>query len=159
VQFNSKLSWEFLSPDEIASKTLRALRNHVKHVKEVSPYYKEAFWDVNPDDIKHIEDFGRLPLPAGPRSANTVEIRRGRARRRSSKPWQRRNDRPADLLSLTANDIDRLAFSEALSFHSMGITSEDRAMLFTGFDHLSLSGEGCFRGLTLLGATPPVQGP
>ena len=60
LKFNPKLSWEFLSADEIASKTIRALRNHIKHVKEVSPYYKEAFWDIAADDIKHLDDFHRL---------------------------------------------------------------------------------------------------
>jgi phenylacetate-CoA ligase len=159
VQFNPKLSWEFLSSDEMASKTLRALRNHVKHVRDVSPYYKEAFWDVNPEDIKHIEDFCRLPFTGrtalGEHLSKFVAvdpqeiIETVATGGTTGKPIY---------CPLTANDIDRLAFSEALSFNSMGITTGDRAMLFTGFDHLSLSGEGCFRGLTLLGANTARAG-
>jgi phenylacetate-CoA ligase len=159
VQFNPKLSWEFLSADEIAAKTLRALRNHIKHVKEVSPYYKEAFWDVNPEDIKHFEDFKRLPftgrssltehgakfVAVDPREIVETVATGGTIGRPIYFP-------------LTANDLDRLAFSEALSFHGMGITPDDRVLLFTPFDHLSLSGIGCFRGLTLLGANTARAG-
>jgi phenylacetate-CoA ligase len=153
LQFNPKLSWEFLSTDEIAAKTIRALRNHIKHVKEVSSYYKEAFWDFNADDIKQIDDFNRLPFTGKtaltehthqftaiePQEIVETVATGGATGRRVYCP-------------LSANDIDRLAFSEALSFHAMGISPGDRALLFIGFDHCALSGIGCYRGLTLLGA-------
>ncbi|MGA2507556.1 MAG: AMP-binding protein [Chitinispirillaceae bacterium] len=153
MQFNPKLSWEFLSTEEIASKTLRALRNHIKHVKEVSPYYKEALWDIAPEDIKNINDFYRLPftgrgsLSDHPEKFIAVEhqmivetVATGGA---TGKPI---------FCPLTSNDLDRLAFSEALSFHSMGISPGDRALLFLGMDRWSLAGIGCYRGLMLAGA-------
>ena len=159
MQFNPKLSWEFLSADEIAAKTLRALRNHVKHVKEVSPYYKEAFWDANPEDIKHIDDFSRLPFTSraalGEHFSKFVAVEEQEIIETAATGGVTGR---AIYCPLTANDIDRLAFSEALFFHSMGITNQDRAMLFTGFDHLSLAGEGCFRGLTLLGVNTARAG-
>jgi len=153
LKFNPKLSWEFLSADEIADKTIRALRNHIKHVKEVSPYYKEAFWDIAADDIKHLDDFHRLAFTGRTSLAehtakffaaapgDIVEtVATGGA---TGKPI---------FCPLTANDLERLAFSEALSFHSMGITPEDRVLLFVGLDRWTLGGMGYYRGLTLLGA-------
>jgi phenylacetate-CoA ligase len=151
--FNPKLSWEFLSADEITSKTLRALRNHIKHVKEASPYYKDALWDIAPDDIKNIADFNRLPFTSRTSLAEHTDkfiavespavietVATGGA---TGKPI---------FCPLTSNDLDRLAFSEALSFHSMGISPEDRALLFLGMDRWSLAGIGCYRGLMLAGA-------
>jgi phenylacetate-CoA ligase len=153
LKFNPKLSWEFLSVDEIASKTIRALRNHIKHVKEVSPYYKETLWDIAADDIKHFDDFHRLAFTGRTSLAehpakfiaavpqDIVEtVATGGA---TGKPI---------FCPLTANDLDRLAFSEALSFHSMGITPDDRVLLFVGLDRWTLGGMGYYRGLTLLGA-------
>ena len=52
MAFRPDFSWEFLSVDEITSKSVRAVRNHVRHVKEVSAYYREALFDVFPEDIK-----------------------------------------------------------------------------------------------------------
>ncbi len=153
MKFNPKLSWEFLSADEIAAKTLRALRNHIKHVKEVSPYYKEALWDIAADDIKSMDDFNRLPftgrisLAEHPAKFITVEphsvvetVATGGA---TGKPI---------LCPLTANDLERLAFSQALSFRSTGISAEDRALLLLAMDRWSLAGMGYYRGLLLIGA-------
>ncbi|MBN2036237.1 MAG: AMP-binding protein [Chitinispirillaceae bacterium] len=153
MKFNPKLSWEFLSADEIAAKTLRALRNQIKHIKEVSPYYKEAFWDINPDDIKHLDDFHRLPFTG----RTSLTEHRDKFIALDVKgivemvATAGATGQPI-LCPLSANDIDRLAFSQALSFNSMGIDASDRALLFTGFDRCSLSGMGCYRGLMHLGA-------
>ncbi|MBN1128020.1 MAG: phenylacetate--CoA ligase family protein, partial [Chitinispirillaceae bacterium] len=159
MHFNPKLSWEFLSADAIAAKTLRALRNHIKHVKEVSPYYKEAFWDFSAEDIRQIDDFNRLPFTG--RTTLTEHFQRFVA----IEPEEivetvatgGATGRPV-YFPLSANDIDRLSFSQALSFHGMGLTRQDRALLFTGFDHCSLSGIGCYRGLTLLGVNTARAG-
>jgi phenylacetate-CoA ligase len=60
--FRPELSWEFLSGDEIAAKSVRAVRNHVRHVKETSAYYRETLFDVFPEDIKSPEDIAKLPF-------------------------------------------------------------------------------------------------
>jgi phenylacetate-CoA ligase len=153
VHFNPKLSWEFLSTDEIASKTLRALHNHIRHVRGVSPYYKEVLWDIAADDLKKIDDFNRLPFT----SRNSLSEHPERFTAVAPQAVVETvatggaTGRPI-FCPLTANDLDRLAFSEALSFHSMGITAEDRVLLFLDMDRWSLSGVGCYRGFTLLGA-------
>ena len=152
MTFNPKLSWEFLSADEIASKTLRALRNHIKHVKEVSPYYKESLWDIAHEDIKKIEDFNRLPFTG----RSTLAEHPGRFTAVSPRAVVETvatggaTGHPI-FCPLTANDLERLAFSEALSFHSMGISADDRALLLIDMNRWSLAGIGCYRGFTLLG--------
>jgi phenylacetate-CoA ligase len=153
VNFNPKLSWEFLSAEEIASKTIRALRNHIKHVKEVSPYYKEALWDIAYEDIKKIEDFNRLPFTG----RKTLAEQPGRFTAVTTQAVVETvatggaTGHPI-FCPLTANDLERLAFSEALSFHSMGISADDRALLFIDMNRWSLAGIGCYRGFSHLGA-------
>jgi phenylacetate-CoA ligase len=153
LKFNPKLSWEFLSADEIASKTLRALRNHIKHVKEVSPYYKESLWDIAPENIRKIDDFTRLPFTSRVSLAGHTERFTAVAPQVVVETVATGGSTGHPIFCpLTANDIERLAFSEALSFHGMGISADDKALLFLDFDRWSLAGIGCYRGLTLLGA-------
>ncbi len=154
MNFNPGLSWEFLSSDEIVAKTIRALRNHVHYVKEYSPYYKETLADVAPEDLRTIDDIARLPLTdrgvlaggaasvaaaAPPAIIETVATSGA-----TGKPI---------FLGLTDSDLDRLAFSEALSFNAMGISATDRVLLLVAMDGMSLPALGYYRGLTLLHAT------
>jgi phenylacetate-CoA ligase len=151
--FKPELSWEFLSADEIESKTIRALRNHVKHVKEVSPYYKEVMWDIAPDDLKTYDDFMRLPftgktslsehtsrfLAVPPEHVVETVVTSGS----SGKPVA---------FALTGSDLDRLSFNEALSFHGVGIKPGDKAQILVSLDRLFIAGMAYYRGLTMLGA-------
>ena len=133
MNFRPELSWEFLSLDQIEARTLRALRNHVKYLKESSAYYKNALWDVSADDIKSIGDFERLKFT----TTQTVADNRqsllppiGRRLLRLLQPMVLRNPL---IFPLTANDLDRLAFNEALSFHG-GDINEDAAQIMISFD-------------------------
>ncbi|MCU0610149.1 MAG: AMP-binding protein, partial [Chitinispirillaceae bacterium] len=134
-------------------RTIRALRNQIKHVREVSPFYKTVFGDVVLEGIESLDDFARLPLTdrtslAGNASqftavspAEVIEtVATGGA---TARPlyWP-----------LTSSDLDRLAFSEALSLHGLGLTPEDRVLLLVGFDHFSFASMGLYRGCLMLGA-------
>jgi len=159
LAFRPELSWEFLSEDEIQTKTLRALRNHVKYVKETSPYYRELLWDISIEDIKSMEDFRRLPftdkrtlsehtgrfLAADPLQVVETVVTSGS----TGKPLA---------FQLTSNDIERLAFNEALSFHSTGITAQDRAQVLVSLDRVFIAGMAYYRGLLLLGANTMRMG-
>jgi len=152
LNFRPELSWEFLSLDQIEARTLRALRNHVKYLKESSAYYKNALWDVSADDIKSIGDFEKLKLTTRQivsdnlskfTAANKVHIVETVTTNGSS-------GNPL-IFPLTANDLDRLAFNEALSFHGAGISSEDATQIMISFDRHCFSAMAYYRGLTLLG--------
>jgi phenylacetate-CoA ligase len=150
--FRPELSWEFLSADEIEARSIRAMRNQVRHVKEVSPHYQNSLFDVFAEDIKTIEDIRKLPftekkdlvedrdlfLGVIPDQVVETVITSGS----TGKPL---------VFSLTAADLDRLAYNEALSFHSTGITTKDKAQILVSLDRLFIAGMAYYRGLTMLG--------
>lgn len=151
--FKPEFSWEFLSAEEIQAKSIRALRNHVKHTVEVSPYYRELLSFIDVNGLQTIGDFQKLPLTdKGMLSSQTGKFT-------SVEPSQivetvitsgsAGNPLP---FPLTANDLDRLAFNEALSFHAAGVTSDDRVQIMVSLDRLFIAGMAYYRGLVLLGA-------
>lgn len=151
--FRPELSWEFLSADEIEAKSVRAVRNHVRHVKEVSPYYQNALFDVFPEDIKTADDIRRLLCTERSALSEDRELFLSVVPEQVVETMVTSGITGAPIVfSYTATDIERLAFSHALSFHSAGITPKDRALLLVTCDRLSLTGMACYRGLTLLGA-------
>ncbi|MBN1576869.1 MAG: phenylacetate--CoA ligase family protein, partial [Chitinispirillaceae bacterium] len=153
MDFRPELSWEFLSEDEITAKTVRAVRNHIRHVKECSVFYRTLLAQVAPDDITSPEDIALLPLTTrknlaesssqflGVSSAQIVEtvITAGTSGR--SLPFV-----------LTASDLERIAFSHALSFHGIGMTAADRVQLLMSLDRFSLDGMALYRGAIMAGA-------
>jgi len=151
--FRPELSWEFLSSDEIEAKTLRALRNHVKHAKEVSAYYKEVFWDIAADDLKSFDDFQRLPFTGKTSLAEHTAKFIGVPEEQIVETVVTSGSTGKSLVfPLTSSDLDRLAFNEALSFHAAGITGSDRAQVLVSLDRLFIAGMAYYRGLTSLGA-------
>ena len=152
--FKPQHSWEFCSADDIEARTIRALRNQVAHVREDSPHYAVALAHVDPRDIDSLESFSRLPLTeknelaasaasftaVPPESVAEIVVTSGS----TGKPL---------LFPLTANDLDRLAFNEALSFNAAGIDCSDRVQILVSLDRLFIAGMAYYRGLTLLGAT------
>lgn len=151
MAFRLDFSWEFLSADEIAAKSVRAVRNHIKHVKEVSPYYKEVLKDIDPEDIVMPEDIARLPL-----------TNRESLVSNTGKFWAVSHEEVVEtvvtsgstgcplIFFLTESDLNRLAYNEALSFHGAGITAKDRAQIMVHLDRLSINGMAYYRGLTQL---------
>lgn len=151
MNFRPELSWEFLPVDQIEAKTLRALRNHIRHLKEVSPYYKDALWDVNVEDIESIEDFQRLKITSRETVAeNTSKFITADIQISETVATSGSTGKPL-MVPLTASDLERLAYNEALSFFGAGISSADRALVMSSFDRFLISGMAYYRGLTLLG--------
>ncbi len=152
VVFRPELSWEFLSADEIEAKSIRAIRNHVRHVKEVSAYYREALFDVFPEDIKSRADVSRLPrtersalaqhLPSFLAVSEDQVVETVLTGGATAGPLA---------FPLTATDLSRLEFNEALSFYSAGVGPSDRAHICTPCDRLLMAGIAYYRGLTHLG--------
>ncbi len=152
MNFRPELSWEFLSVDQIEARTLRALRNHVKYLKEASPYYRDALWDVSSDDIKSIDDFKKLKLTDRQKLSDNLSKFTAVGQTQIIETVMTSSSSGTSLpFPLTSNDIERLAFNEALSFHGAGISSEDAAQIMIGFDRLCFAGMAYYRGLTLLG--------
>lgn len=150
--FRPELSWEFLSGDEIAAKSVRAVRNHVRHVKETSAYYRETLFDVFPEDIKSPEDIAKLPF-----TEKSILVEKT-ASFTAATPQQivetvvtsGSTGMPL-VFPLTATDLERLEFNEALAFNSAGVTCADRAQVYVSLDRLFIAGIAYYRGLTHLG--------
>jgi phenylacetate-CoA ligase len=159
LAFRPELSWEFLSGDEIEAKSVRAMRNHVRQVKEVSAFYREALCDIVPDDIKNLADIAKLPFtgkaalmdraPAFQAVSDELVVETAMTGGATGKPLS---------FPLTAMDLERLGFNEALSFYSAGVTAADRADLCVHFDRCALPGMAYYRGLTQLGVNTARRG-
>jgi phenylacetate-CoA ligase len=153
LDFNPQLSWEFWPEEKLAARKMRALQNHVLHAQESSPYYREVLAGIDARDIKTPEDYSKIPITekrvlventarfaaAGPESIAETVVTSGS----TGKPL---------VFPLTKNDLDRLAFNEALSFHAAGVRPGDRAQVLVSLDRLFIAGMAYYRGLTLLGA-------
>jgi phenylacetate-CoA ligase len=152
LAFRPDFSWEFLSGDEITAKSVRAVRNHVRHVKEVSAYYRETLFDVFPEDIKGPEDIAKLPFTdkatLNAQTASFIAVSSDQivetviTSGSTGKPL---------VFSMTETDLERLAYNEALSFCSAGVTPSDRAEICVSLDRMFIAGMAYYRGLTHLG--------
>ncbi len=150
--FRPELSWEFLSADEIESRSVRGVRNHIRHVKEASPHYQNALFDVFPEDIKTADDIRKLPFTEKSELVEDTALFLGVVPEQIVETVITSGSTGKPLVfSMTANDVDRLAFNEALSFHAAGVTPQDRAQVLVSLDRLFIAGMAYYRGLSLLG--------
>jgi phenylacetate-CoA ligase len=151
--FNPDLSWEFFTPEQIHTRTIRALRNHVKHVLEVSPHYQRALGGLNPLDIESLNDFAKIPCTDKKTLMDNIgQFRAVEPERIVETVITSGSTGKPLVFAMTQNDVDRLAFNEALAFNSLGVTAADRAQLLVSLDRLFIAGMAYYRGLTLLGA-------
>jgi phenylacetate-CoA ligase len=151
--FKPEYSWEFLSADEIQSKTVRALRNHVRHTLDVSPYYKKLLGNFDTNTIQSIDDFLKLPLTEKCDVASQAYNFNGVENRHIVETVVTSGSTGTPLVfSMTSNDLERLAFNEALSFNGAGIKADDRVQILVSLDRLFIAGMAYYRGSVLLGA-------
>ncbi len=149
--FKPEFSWQFLSPEQIIDKTIRALRNHVEHLRDESPFYRELLKDIDPSSVQTLDDFAALPfttrqlfsknwhsfVSGGVTSVVETVMTNGTA----GKPL---------LYVYSRNDLDRLAYGAALSFHSCGVGGQDRIQIMYGLDRFC-AGISFYHGAMLLG--------
>jgi len=141
-----------MSVDEIESRSVRAVRNQVRHVKEVSPHYQNSLFDVFPEDIKTIADIAKLPLTEKRELVEDIDLFLGVVPQQIVETVVTSGSTGKPLVfSMTAADIERLAFNEALSFHAAGVTANDKIQILVSLDRLFIAGMAYYRGCTLLG--------
>ncbi len=152
MAFNADLSWEYLSREEIAARTVKAVRNHVKHLLEVSPYYREVLAAVDPSDITSFESISQLPLTdKATLSDNSNQFKAvGDIEVVETVITSGATGHPV-MYPMTGSDLDRLAFNEALSLNAAGISPNDRAQILVSLDSPSIGGMACYHGLITLG--------
>jgi phenylacetate-coenzyme A ligase PaaK-like adenylate-forming protein len=137
LAFNPELSWEFKSADEIEARSIRALRNHIKHVKDSSPYYREKLAHVSAIDITSLDSFRALPVTEKPVVVDNLEMFLAVPPEQIVETVVTSGSTGKPLaFPMTANDVERLAFNEALSFHGAQVTSADRAQILVSLGRL-----------------------
>ncbi|MFP4415809.1 MAG: phenylacetate--CoA ligase family protein [Chitinispirillaceae bacterium] len=153
MDFRPELSWEFETVGQIESRSVRAVRNHVHHVKEISPYYRETLAGIDPSDIKSVQDIANLPTTDKSTLVGNIEKFWAVSPKDVAETVITSGSTGQPLVYfMTASDLDRLAFNEALSFHAAGVTNHDRAQLLVSLDRMFIAGMAYYRGLTTLGA-------
>lgn len=146
---------EKASPLEIKHFQETKLKETLHYVSQHSPYYKGVFakHDINISAINTIEDLQTIPTT-------------------SKDQLQQFNDDflcvPKDKIidyvttsgtlgspvtfALTDNDLERLAYNEAISFACAGVTEDDVLQLTTTIDRRFMAGLAYFLGVRKLGA-------
>ena len=153
MSFRPEFSWEFLSKEEIESRSIKAFRNHLFHIKEVSPYYKKLLANISPDDIKTRADIATLPMTDKTTLVENLSEFRGVPPEEITETVITSGSTGKPLVfTMTSGDLNRLAFNEALSFNAAGVTPEDRVQILVSLDRLFIAGMAYYRGLTSLGA-------
>lgn len=153
MPFKPHFSWDFLLPEEIEERSLRAFKNHIDYLKRDSDFYREKLEHISSEDIVTLADISKIPITE---------------KEEFSRESSRFQVAPEDLIietvvtsgstgdpllfPLTASDLDRLAYNESLSFHGAGVSAKDRALILVSLDRLFIAGMAYYRGLTALGA-------
>lgn len=63
------------------------------------------------------------------------------------------------IVPYTVNDLNRLAFNEAVAFHGTGVTKEESVLLTVTLDRCFIAGIAYYSGVIFLGATAIRSGP
>lgn len=158
MDFKPQYSWEFLSSDEIEQKSTRALRNHIRHIKQASPWYNKILSGIEPEDIKTIDDFRNVPFTERNVLEENQEDFHGVSEDKIAETVITGSPGGKPLyVVLTATDLERIAYHEALSFDGMGINSSDRAQILIS-PNSQTDTIACYRGLRTLGVNTMRSG-
>ncbi|MDG5815081.1 hypothetical protein QA601_08330 [Chitinispirillales bacterium ANBcel5] len=149
--FNPDYSWEFLSSDQIAQKTLRALRNHIAHLKNASPWYKNKLVDIDPLSVKSMDDFSCIPCTDRETVSSFMDSFVAVSPDEIVESTMSHNYSEPAVFHYTKNDLDRIAYSLALSFNGCSVGGKDVVQIFQSLNSLYSAGMAIYRGLSLLG--------
>ncbi|MCG8573247.1 MAG: AMP-binding protein [Flavobacteriales bacterium] len=156
---------EFLAKEELKNYQLDRLKSLLDYLNEHSQHYRELFAKegINPEDIDSLEDLKKIPftqkkdLAENPDRFLCVE-------KSTIAEFVTTSGTIGNPITvyLTRNDIDRLAYNEAISMLKAGCTSNDVFQLATTMDKRFMAGlaycEGVRKldaGLIRVGASSP----
>lgn len=147
---------------EIKAFQKEKLKEALLYLEKRSPYYKELFAEhqIDLSEIRHLEDLQRLPTT-------------------SKEDFSRHNDDflcvdrteisdycttsgttgGSVVVALTAKDIERLAYNEAISFACAGGEAGDVYQLMLTLDRHFMAGMAYYSGIHKLGASTVRVGP
>ncbi|MDD2703057.1 MAG: AMP-binding protein [Candidatus Omnitrophica bacterium] len=145
---------EFQTPDSIRETQETILREHLRYCSRNSPYYKKIFsgrgqwWrgftlenlpELPFTDKSRLEKYNDAFLAVPPRKIVDIVLSSGT----TGQPTR---------IAYTESDLRRLAYNEEQSFHSCGMTAEDRVLLTCTLDRCFVAGFAYFSGVRAVGA-------
>jgi len=146
--------------DTLEKVQVDLLCNHLSHAS-TSRYYHEVFKNISfaPRDITSTSQLKDLPLTDRSQlsrfsqqfitpSANTTDI-----------CYTSGTTGSAIYVPYTNNDLERLAYNEAIAFYSAGVRSHDTILLTVTLDRGFIAGLAYYYGATFLNASVIRSGP
>ncbi len=150
--FNEKM--ETLDREELEKLQLKRLRDTIMHIKRSESVLKEKYRDINPEDIKSLDDLKKLPLieKEDLRKAypfNHIAVR-------DDTKWLRMHMSSGTtgtpiINVMTRSDIEQWAEVMARCYYAAGVTSKDRIQITPSFG-LFNGGFGFHYGAEKIGA-------
>lgn len=146
---------EFASKEEISVFENKKLQELVQYLNEKSPYYQRIFKEnkIDPLKIKTAEDLTRIPI------SQKEDLQKFNSDFLCSSPskiidYVTTSGTLSDpvTFALSENDLERLAYNEAISFACAGADRDDIFQLMTTIDKRFMAGLAYFLGIRKLGA-------
>lgn len=145
---------ESKSKDEIKEFQEEKLRETIGYLAKNSPFYKRKFkeWNINPNDIRTLEDLQKIPLTTKD-ELNDHNWDFLCVDRTEIIDYVTTSGTLGDpvTFALTANDLDRLAFNEALSYALADCGKGEIIQLMTTIDKRFMAGLAYFLGAKDMG--------
>ena len=147
--------------EEIEQVQLPLLKRHL-YQAEKTPFYGQVFKDHNVDieAVTTVSDLSFLPLTsrsdidAFPEKFGLQDAVQYRDIALTSGTTGE-----AVIVPYTQNDLNRLAFNEAVAFYGAGVRPEDSVLLTVTLDRCFIAGLAYYSGVTHLGASAIRSGP
>ncbi|WP_027389450.1 phenylacetate--CoA ligase family protein [Chrysiogenes arsenatis] len=147
---------EFATPAEIMATQQQLVCEHVRYLREISPYYRSVLSVLSDTALSHLTlaQLSALPLT----SKQDIEAN-------PSAFWCCPESDIIDIcqtsgttgtpvtIPLTAHDLERLAFNEALTFQRLNISANDRVLVAVAIERCFMAGLAYYLGAQKIGAT------
>jgi len=134
---------ELKQPEEIKNFQEKKLQELLQYVNEHSPFYKNWFntHNVAVASIKTLEDLRKIPVITKKEvfNHNAEFLCVPKSQIRDYVTTSGTTGSPV-FFGLTENDLERLAYNEAISFACSGVTAQDTIQLMTTVDRRFLAG-------------------
>ncbi|HCE45110.1 MAG TPA: CoF synthetase [Lentisphaeria bacterium] len=152
-RFDTNQACSFLGVEAIRQLQTRLLRRHLKLCREHSPYYHNLLGDFDFSGFK-IGDLARIPTTdkaiLSEKNDLFTAVPEDEIRDIS---FSSGTTGAACRINYTENDLDRLAYNDAVGFASAGIGRGDRVLLTCTIDRCFIAGLAYYMGVRKLGAT------
>lgn len=145
---------QFAAPAEIKAFQEERLKEELRYLAEHSPFYRNRFAEAGTDirKIRRLEELETLPVT----TKQDLQLHNEAfvcVPRHEIIDYVTTSGTLGDpvTFTLTKDDLDRLAYNEALSFGTAGCTSEDIIQLMTTLDRRFMAGLAYYLGARELG--------